>query len=525
MSKTQIILAAVLVLAIVALFLPWVSVEVAVDSQYVSTTNYGYNYIVPRGAPYTAPLAILCVIGLILSAYSFKARDKIGKLNVIAGILVLVGPIAAFAYTSVTAMAEASGAVSSSVSVSGAYGMGLEILFGVLMIIFGAGAHDLIAGARTVLIRPLKNFQLSVLPVPGRLIAVIFFVLLFLIPVMTDNQFLIRMFTFTSIYTIFAVSWDLLSGYTGQVNFGHALFFGVAAYSSALMYKYLGWQPWATIPLSILVAVAAGVLTCLPAMRLRGPYLSLLTMAFPLMLAGIVLALRKYTGGEQGISNLPMISATPTGNYYTCLLLMTVSVLIMWKLTDAGSRYVRTGLIFHAIREDEIAARATGINTIRYKLLAFAIGGFFSGLAGTLQAHAVIGSIYPQSLVLTTSFLAIIWVVFGGIVSIYGAVVGVFTLYPLVELASTFQHSIRGLFEAMLDNPALVPLVKILQAIHAVAGRPMIVLSVIVVLILLFMPEGLAVWIRDKMERECPRCKLSNGAWRRECRACSAPLR
>lgn len=141
MSKTQIILAIVLVLTIVALFLPWVTAEVAIDSEYVSTTNYGYNYIVPGGAPYAAPMAILCVIGFILSAYSFKATNKIRKLNVIAGILIFIGPIAAFAYTSGAAMAEASGAVgSASINVSGAYGMGLEILFGILMIIFGARA-------------------------------------------------------------------------------------------------------------------------------------------------------------------------------------------------------------------------------------------------------------------------------------------------------------------------------------------------------------------------------------------------
>lgn len=140
MSKTQIILAIVLVLTIVALFLPWVTAEVAIDSEYVSTTNYGYNYVVSPGAPYAAPMAILCVIGFILSVYSFKATNKIRKLNVIAGILIFIGPIAAFAYTSGAAMAEASGAGSASISVSGAYGMGLEILFGILMIIFGARA-------------------------------------------------------------------------------------------------------------------------------------------------------------------------------------------------------------------------------------------------------------------------------------------------------------------------------------------------------------------------------------------------
>ena len=319
------------------------------------------------------------------------------------------------------------------------------------------------------------------------------------------------------------MSWDLLAGYSGQINFGHALFFGVAAYSSALMYKYLGWQPWATIPLSVLAAVGAGVLSCLPALRLRGPYLSLLTLAYPLMLAGIVMALREYTGGESGITNLPSIAATQSGTYYICLVVMTVSVLIMWKLTDAGSKYVRTGLIFHAIREDEIAARATGINTIRYKLLAFAVGGFFAGIAGALYAH-VIGSVNISVLLVTTSFQAIIWVVFGGIVSIYGAVVGVYILYPLIQLGPRFQSQMRSLVNAIPDTTPLVPLIKIVQFIEALAGRPMIILSVLVILILLFMPEGLAVWVRDKIERECPRCKLTNVAWRRECRACGTSL-
>jgi branched-chain amino acid transport system permease protein len=167
----------------------------------------------------------------------------------------------------------------------------------------------------------------------------------------------------------------------------------------------------------------------------------------------------------------------------------------MWKLTDAGSKYVRTGLIFHAIREDEIAARATGINTIRYKVMAFAIGGFFAGIAGGLFGHTV-QAVGTGTLAVTLSFQVILWVVFGGMVSIYGAVAGVFTLYPLVQLLQT----------------------------TAISGYRILIMAVLVILILLFMPEGVAVWIRDKIERECPRCKLANAAWRKECRACSASL-
>ena len=341
--------------------------------------------------------------------------------------------------------------------------------------------------------RLFKDFQGDVLAIPGRLIALIFLVLLFLVPLFTQQPYILRTLIYANMFVIFAVSWDFISGYTGQINFGHALFFGVAAYTSALLNTHLGWQPWATIPIGALGAVIAGVLMCLPALRLRGPYLSLVTLAFPLILLGIIFSFTDFTGGELGISGLDRISQSKTVDFYISALVMIVSVFIMWKLTDARSSLVRTGLIFHAIREDEIAARASGINTIRYKLLAFAVGAFFAGIAGGFYAHfmRIAG---PSTLELALSFQAIIWTVFGGIVSIYGPFVGVYLLYPLMEFLR------------------VVPEVRY------------IIFAGMVILILLFMPEGIAVWIRDKIERNCPRCKLSNVAWRRTCRACSASL-
>jgi len=341
--------------------------------------------------------------------------------------------------------------------------------------------------------RLFKDFQGDVLAIPGRLIALIFFLLLFFLPLITQEPYTLRILIFSNIFVIFAVSWDFLSGYTGQVNFGHALFFGVAAYTAALLNKYLGLQPWATIPIGAIVAVGAGMLMCLPALRLRGPYLSLVTLAFPLIVLGVIKAFPDVTGGEHGITGLTRLSDSRITDYYISAVVMTISVFIMWKLTDAKSALVRTGIILHAIREDEIAARASGINTIRYKMLAFAIGGFFAGIAGGLFAHfmRIAG---PSTLDLMLSFQAIIWTVFGGIVSIYGAVVGVYFLYPLMEFLR------------------VIPELRVL------------IFAAIVIVILLFMPEGIAVWIRDKIERECPRCKLTNVAWRRTCRACGASL-
>jgi branched-chain amino acid transport system permease protein len=348
-----------------------------------------------------------------------------------------------------------------------------------------------------MLSRLYKDFQGDIVAIPGRLIALIFFILLFFVPVFTQQPYILRMLIFTNMFAIFAVSWDFISGYTGQMNFGHALFFGVAAYTTAMLNRPAplgpGWPIGVTIPLGALAAVVAGVLMCLPALRLRGPYLSLVTLAFPLILLGIIFANTQFTGGELGISGISRISDSRVTDYYVSVVVMLVSVFIMWKLTDSQSSLIRTGIILHAIREDEIAARASGINTIRYKLFAFAVGGFFAGIAGGMYAHflRIAG---PSSLDITLSFQAIIWTVFGGIVSIYGPVVGVYILYPLTE-------SLRFISEYRL-----------------------LIFSIVVILIILFMPEGIAVWIRDKIERQCPRCKLTNVAWRHTCRACSADL-
>lgn len=341
--------------------------------------------------------------------------------------------------------------------------------------------------------RLFKDFQGDVLAVPGRLIALVFLVFLFFIPLITQQPYTLRILILSNIFVIFAVSWDFISGYTGQINFGHAMFFGVAAYTAALLNKHLGLEPWATIPIGALAAVLAGVVMCLPALRLRGPYLSLVTLALPLILLGVIKAFPEVTGGEHGISGVAALSDSRLLDYYISVLVMIPSVMIMWKLTDAKSALVRTGIILHAIREDEIATRASGINTIRYKLFAFIVGGFFAGIAGGLYVHflKVAG---PSTLSLMLSFQAIIWTVFGGIVSIYGAVVGVYVLFPLLEF------------------------------LRVIPELRTIIFAVVVILILLFMPEGIAVWIRDKLEEECPRCKLSNVSWRRTCRACGASL-
>jgi len=331
-------------------------------------------------------------------------------------------------------------------------------------------------------------FKGEVLVLPSRVVVLLFFLVLLIFPLVTQDPYLLRILILSSIFAIFAASWDLLSGFTGQMNFGHALFFGVAAYTAALLNLHAHLPPWGSIPLGALAAVLTGLIIGIPCLRLRGTYLALTTLAFPIILLGVVYAIPDITGGELGISGLQRLSGSRITDYYIAVVLMLGLFTIMWKITRSN-----TGLIFHAIREDELAARTAGINTTRYKLLAFCLSGFFAGISGGLYAHfmRIAG---PANLEVTMSFTVVIWAIFGWVVTIYGPIGAVFVLFPLLELFH-FWPKLR-----------------------------MLMFALVILLILLYMPDGLLPWIRDKIETECPRCKIRNVATRKACRACTAQL-
>lgn len=328
----------------------------------------------------------------------------------------------------------------------------------------------------------------EILVLPSRIVVLVFFVVLLLFPVLVDDPYMLRILTLASIFAIFAASWDLLSGFTGQMNFGHALFFGISCYATALLNLHFNIPPWGTIPLGALAAVVAGLIIGIPCLRLRGTYLALTTLAFPIILMGIIFALPDITGGELGLSGLDRLAKSRLVAFYVITTLMITLVIIMWKITDSN-----TGIILHAIREDEIAVRASGINTTRYKLLAFCLSGFFAGVAGGLYAHfmRIAG---PSTLEVSMSFQVVIWSVFGGVVTIWGPVGAVFILFPLLEFFR-FWPEFRLLLFAF-----------------------------VILVILLYMPEGMLPWIRDKIETECPRCKIRNVATRKTCRICAAEI-
>jgi len=331
----------------------------------------------------------------------------------------------------------------------------------------------------------------EVLVLPSRTLVLVWAVGLLLLPLVYSDAYVLRILTMTCIFAIFAASWDLLAGYTGQVNFGHALFFGAGAYTSALLSLKLGVSPWLTIWAGAAVAALFGYLSGYLCLRLRGSYLSLATLAFPLIGLGLLFAFPDFSGGELGVSGLQRMILGPTANYYVACVSMLVIVFGLWAIADS-----RFGIVLHAIRDDEVAARASGINTPRYKLAVFALSAAAAGYAGALLAHylRVAG---PSTLEVALSFQVVIWGIFGGVATIYGPVAAVFILYPLTEWLGSFRHF---------------------------GELRLLIFAVIVLLVLLFMPRGLTPWVRDKIEALCPRCKQRNFIFRKTCRLCGAPL-
>lgn len=339
--------------------------------------------------------------------------------------------------------------------------------------------------------RASAEIRNEILVLPSRTLVLLWAAGLLLLPLAYSDAYVLRILTMTCLFAIFAASWDLLAGYTGQVNFGHALFFGAGAYASALASLKLGVSPWLTVWLGAGVAALFGYLSGFLCLRLRGSYLSLATLAFPLIALGLLFAFPDFSGGELGVSGLQRLVIGVTANYYLACVSMLLIVFGLWLLADS-----RFGIVLHAIRDDEVAARASGINTPRYKLAVFALSAAAAGFAGALLAHylRVAG---PSTLEVALSFQVVIWGIFGGVATIYGPVAAVFILYPLTEWLGSFRQF---------------------------GELRLLIFAVIVLLVLLFMPRGLAPWARDKVETQCPRCKQRNRFLRKICRLCGAAL-
>lgn len=235
--------------------------------------------------------------------------------------------------------------------------------------------------------------------------------------------------TLIGINIILAVSLNLITGFTGQFSLGHAAFMSIGAYTSAILTAKLG-QPFIVAILAAGVAAAlAGVFIGIPTLRLKGDYLAIATLGFGEIIRIVALNI-DYIGGAIGFNDIPQYTN------WTWVFIMTIATVLLIRHFNTSYH----GRACVAIREDEIAAEAMGVNTTYYKVLAFAIGAFFAGTAGALYANYFY-FIKPDSFGFMKSVDILVIVVFGGMGSITGSIVGAIVL----SIISLFLQNIPEL--------------------------------------------------------------------------------
>ncbi|MDR7420346.1 MAG: branched-chain amino acid ABC transporter permease [Armatimonadota bacterium] len=249
-----------------------------------------------------------------------------------------------------------------------------------------------------------------------------------------------------SVNTTLAASLNLITGYAGQVSIGHAAFYAIGAYAAGLLFKTFGWGFWLTLPSAALMSFAAGLVIGAPSLRVEHDFLAIVTLGLGLVVQGLALNL-EFTGGPYGIAGVPRISAFGRefglwGYAATGVALAAVTLLVVYRITRA-----RPGTALMAVREDPLAAEVIGINTSRYKILAFATGALFAGAAGSLYAHYAT-FVGHDSFGLGTSIAIMSMVVVGGLGRLWGPVVGavLLTLIPeLIRFTAAYRMFLYGL--------------------------------------------------------------------------------
>lgn len=340
---------------------------------------------------------------------------------------------------------------------------------------------------------------------PSKWVALIFFMLLTLVPIhqmATENTWLVKLILTTNIFAIFAISWDILSGYTGQENFGHHFFVGVGGFMVGLFTVALvkpGVVEGATqaalvnvnIPGGILILISGvlaaffGLLIGVPCLKLSGPYLALATISMGLIfyefvdkiLPGLHPVIKSHA--TESIRGLPSLVSSPILFYYIVLIVTIISLLVLYSYSR--SNY---GFVLKAIKKDEPAAKAMSINTTFYKVTVFMVSAFFAGIAGAFLAYSL-GSIAGADIQTNLGIKIISMCIVGGIGTISGSFGGSYFLMILLWS----MNEIARLLSDITGIDGIVTFYKIFEDIFYFGA---------IVLVLLFMPHGILTSVINK---------------------------
>ena len=266
------------------------------------------------------------------------------------------------------------------------------------------------------------------------------------IPMLMPNNYYLGLANLSLIYIIVAIGLNFIYGYTGYISFAQAGFFGIGAYTSALLAVDCHLSFWLTFPLSGLVAALFGVMLGIPALKLSGHYLAMCTIGFGIIVQMILQNWTPVTHGAQGIGGIPGVSfgsvtlGSATHYYYFLLMFAVLATLFSWTLENSNM-----GRSFKAVREDEIAASTSGINLTFTKVFSFALSALFAGLAGSLYAH-MSSYISPDTFSFDQSIIFFTMVLVGGAGTVMGPIVGAVLLTFVPELLRFLQEYYMALF-------------------------------------------------------------------------------
>lgn len=278
-------------------------------------------------------------------------------------------------------------------------------------------------------------------------------VALFAFPILVDNPYYIHLIETILIYTILLFGLDIVVGYTGQVSLGHAGLFGVGSYTAGVLFMKLGMSFWVTVPASIGVTAIFGGLLALPALKVIGPYLAMVTLAFGTILQILINEMTFLTEGPLGIK-IPKPSffgheATEHEYFWIVAALMLVSLLVVHRILKS-----HLGRAFEALRDSPVACDCMGVSVYRYKVYAFVISAGFAGLAGCLYAYSE-QYISPNTYNNELTVLFLLAIIMGGRKSRIGAILGSTIIVMLPKL---------------LDDISLFRIVAITLAILVILG-------------------------------------------------------
>ncbi|NYT20685.1 MAG: branched-chain amino acid ABC transporter permease [Methanomicrobiales archaeon] len=287
-------------------------------------------------------------------------------------------------------------------------------------------------------------------------------ILAFILPLILGmNLYILTILILMVIFIIYASSWNFLT-YTGQGSLGHAAFFGLGGYASALVASASGVSPYITMLIGGGAAALVGLFIGAICVRLKEWFLAMVTFGFAIIIQTLMVSqFVDITGGWDGIAAPRLISSSVPNylliEYYSILVIAIIVIIIFWLILKSP-----VGLAFAAIRENEMEARAAGIDPVRYRLFAFLVSAYFSGVAGALEIHHL-GYITPEIFGVDISFWPIIYSISGGLGTLAGPIVGTIVITVLWD----------GL-----------------QALGLTYAR-FIIIGLLLVLIIIFLPRGL----------------------------------